>query len=863
MEERGESLPKLGQKLLGRICSASEQEALEGDFAELYRYRLKSKGKAAAVLWYWLQIFRLLPGLFKDSFIWGTLMLKNYFKVTLRNIRQHKGYALINVAGLAIGMACFILILLFVGFELSFDGYHEKADQIYRIVLERLHSGESFFMAPTMLPLAPALNANLPDISHAVRVSQRRSELISSEEKYFYERLYYGDADLFEVFSFPLLKGEPDTVLSEPFSMVITERVAEKYFGSQDPLGKTLKINNKQDYKITGILAEIPANSHFRFHLMASFSSLNNTERVKRNSWTSFSNDYTYICLPAGVDKAALQGKIQALVNSSADLEDDDRYITHLQALQDIHFSDLNYDFARTYNRSYLYAFSAVGFFILLIACINFMNLATARSGRRAREVGLRKVVGAYRSQLIKQFFTESVVMALIALAASVLLVYLILPQFNRFINRVLVFDLFKEPGLLFALLGLTLFTGILAGCYPALYLSSFQPIKVLKSKTGGSVKRFSFRTVFVVVQFAISIFLIISTLVVFNQLDYMKSKDLGFDQEQVLVIPLQASPIKEDLEAFKAQIRQNPMVLNASSANGTPASGSSSASNYHVDGPDGPKEIYLKTIYTDYDFAATFELEVVEGRYFSREFATDAGQAYLLNETAVRALGLESALGKKITVGDDTGFVIGMVRDFHYDSTQYQIVPMALNINPEEYNYISVKISPQNITRTLAFLEDQWQRFSPGFPFEHFFIDEEFESYYRFEQRLVTLFIYFSALAIFISCLGVFGLIAFTAEQSTKEIGIRKILGASVSGIIFLLSRQFIKWILIANLIAWPTAWLVMSGWLQNFAYRVGIKLWIFPLAGLMALTIALVTTSYQSIKAATANPVDSLRYE
>jgi len=519
---------------------------------------------------------------------------------------------------------------------------------------------------------------------------------------------------------------------------------------------------------------------------------------------------------------------------------------------------------AVTYEKDYLYAFSAIALFIMILACVNFMNLATARSAGRAREVGMRKVVGARRSQLIFQFLTESFLLAFVAVVGAVGLVYLVLPRFGMFLNRRIVFDLLHDPGMIAMILAIAIITGFFAGSYPALMLSAFSPVRTLRNKFIRGSKRLSFRTVFVVLQFAISITLIIATLAVYQQIGYMKSKELGFLSNQVVAIPLQNSPLRQDPEAYKNALLSHSAVLGVTCANGTPGSGRSDASNYVFETPAGEKEIYIQTIYTDFDFVDTFGLEILDGRNFLKEFSTDLGKTFILNETAARQMGWDSPVGKQIARGgQNPGQVIGVVKDFHYYSMRTRIRPIALNIRPSQFSYLAVRIRPQEASRTLEFLEETWNRFAPEYPFEHFFMDERFARFYRYEQKVGELFGLFSFLAIVISCLGVFGLISYAAEQSTKEIGVRKVLGASTASIILLLSKRFARWVLAANVVAWPLSWFAMNKWLEGFAYRVLIKPLFLPLAGLAALAIALATVSYHSIKTAFTDPADSLRYE
>jgi putative ABC transport system permease protein len=857
-------LTKLALRILRRILPREDARYLMGDFAEIFEELRAERGVLYARLWICWQVLTSLPRFIQHHTYWSIQMFRNYLVSTLRNLRKDRLHSFINIVGLSIGLTCVIMILLFVRYELSYDGFNENRGRIFRVVLDDIHEDGLFPMAPTMLPLAPALRRDFPEVERAARVSERSSILVRAGENRYYESLYFADPEIFSIFSLPLEWGNPSTALSEPYSVVLSEALAEKYFGRIDPMGQILRIDSVQDFKVTGILRAIPETFHLRIKMLASFDSLKNQEKDRLDSWDQFSNDYTYILLAPGADPSKLEERLPAFQQKYTDAETASKQRLRLQPLQDIHFSSLNYDDAVTYEKGYLYAFSAVALFIMILACVNFMNLATARSAGRAREVGMRKVAGARRSQLIFQFLTESFLVALVAVAGAVGLVYLVLPRFRVFLNRKIAFDLLHDPVLAAMLLGLVLFTGFFAGSYPAFMLSSFTPVRVLRSKSAQGNSHLSFRTVFVVLQFAVSIVLIIATLVVYHQLAFMKSKDLGFFSEQVVVIPLQGSPLRQKPEPLKEAILSHTAVLDVSCTSGTPGSGSSHASNYMLETPDGEKEVYIQTIYTDFDFVETLGLKVLDGRNFSREYSSDRGKTYILNQTAARQMGWDSPVGKKISRGGESpGEVIGVVDDFHYSSMRTRIRPMALNIRPSKFGYVAVRFRPEEATLLLGYLEETWRRFAPEYPFEHFFIDEQFARYYRFEQKVGELFGLFSILAIVISCLGVFGLISYIAEQSTKEIGVRKILGASTAGIILLLSKRFVRWVLVANLIAWPLAWFAMNKWLEGFAYRVSINPVFFPLAGMAALAIALATVSYQSLKSAFANPADSLRYE
>jgi putative ABC transport system permease protein len=864
MNHPNTGMPKAALRILRRIVPRDDARYLIGDFVEIYRELRSERGPVWACLWIWSQVMIGIPRFIQHHTYWSIQMFKNYLISTLRNMGKNRLHSFINVAGLAIGLACVILILLFVRFELSYDSFNRNKDRIYRVVLDSIHDDGPFPMAPTMLPLAPALRRDFPEVERAARISERNSMLVRAGENRYYESLYFADPEIFSIFDLPLEQGNPASALSEPFSIVLTDVMAEKYFGRSDPVGRILRINDLYDFTVTGVLEEIPQTFHLRIKMLASFDSLRNEEKDRWDSWDTFSNDYTYILLASGADPAEFEGKLPAFQQKIAGAETAEKQRLWLQSLQEIHFSSLNYDDAVTYEKGALYAFSAIVFFIMLLACVNFMNLATARSAGRAREVGMRKVVGARRAQLIIQFLTESFLLAFVAVMGAVGLVYLVLPRFGMFLNRQIAFDLLHDPGLVAMLCGIAVFTGFVAGSYPALMLSAFSPVRTLRCKLVRGGRRFSFRTVFIVLQFTVSIVLIIATLSVYQQLHFMKSKNLGFFSDQVVTIPLQNSPLRQDPDAFKNAISNHAAVLGVTCASGTPGSGSSNASNYVLDTPDGKKEIYIQTIYTDFDFVDTFGLKILEGRNFSKEFSFDRGKTYILNETAARQFGWDSPVGKQIARGgQNPGQVIGVVEDFHYSSMRTKIRPMALNIRLTQFRYLAARVRPQDASQALNFLENTWNKFAPEYPFEHFFADEKFDRYYRYEQKVGELFGLFSILAIVISCLGIFGMISFTAEQSTKEIGVRKVLGASAASIVLLLSKRFVRWVLTANLVAWPLAWFAMNRWLEGFAYRISINPLFFPLAGLTALTIALATVSYHSLKTALADPAESLRYE
>ena len=856
--------PKIAANIIERLLDPNVRYSAMGDFEERFQTLAHQRGLIKAHLFYCFQIFLILPAYIKNLLIWSLEMLKNYLKIALRIIQRHKGYSFIKISGLAIGMACCILILLFVRYELGFDDFHTNRDRIYRILSELDLTHGTEIVSITAIPLAPAIKNDLPEVVLSTRITGDFRQLFSIGDNKFYEEVHYADADFFDIFTFPLVTGDPTTALAEPFSMVISENIATKYFGATDPVGKIVRLQNSKDYKITGVMKNIPGNSHLQFHILASFSSRNNEERVKGNYWDRFSNDYTYILLAEGANPEGLQKKFPAFMAKHIPVEDD-RYNLHLQPLEDIHFSRINYDIARRIDKDYLYAYSAIAFFILMIACINFMNLATARSSGRAKEVGIRKVVGAHRAQLVKQFFTESVLMAFLSLLGSVCLAVLFLPKFNQFIRRELTLDVLSEIGLLLGLLAISLFVGLVSGSYPALILSAFKPVRVLKKSFDRKATGLSFRAVTSVLQFSIAIVLIFATAVVYAQIHHMRNRDLGFDAEQIISISLTDPSLREKTEIFKNEILQESSILSACASFGTPASGTGSGRSFIPEGYPEGESIHMETLFIDYDFIDTYGLTLASGRNFSREFSTDMENAFILNETAVKKLGWDDPIGKQFSE-EDAGVeanIIGVVEDFHYESPLYKIAPMVLTLRPFQFSHISAKVNLEDVSRVLTFLEAKWKEFAPDYPFEYAFVDDDFDRYYNFERRQGQLFTYCAILAIFISCMGIFGLASFMAEKRTKEIGIRKVLGASISGIVILLSKEFMKWVLVANIIGWPVAYFVMNRWLQSFAYRVNIGVWMFALSAFLVLTIALLTVSYQSIKTALTNPINSLRYE
>jgi putative ABC transport system permease protein len=785
-------------------------------------------------------------------------MLKNYLKIALRNIKRHKGYSLINIVGLAVGMACCILILLWVQDELSYDRFHENADDIYRVIQNINFADHSTTWTITQGPLGPSLKEDFPEIINATRITDRGFRL-TYDDKSYDEEVGMADGSLFEMFTFPLVKGDPATALSDPSSIVLTEEMAEKYFGDEDPIGKTIKADNQWDFQVTGVMRDVPRNSHLQFDFLIPFifgRELNYTVDHWGNS--SFR---TYVQLPKGAPVQEVISKISGYLIEKPTIEKDARL--NLQPLTRIHlYSNYEYDSVHG-DITYVTLFSIIAFFILLIACINFMNLATARSGNRAKEIGMRKVAGAHKVDIIRQFYGESILLAFIALLLAVVFVWLLLPVFNNLAAKELSLNITGNLSILMGLLCIAILSGIISGSYPAFFLSAFQPVMVLKGFRLSGLKGSIFRKTLVIFQFSLTILLIICTIGVYNQLDYMRNRKLGYDKEHMIYLRMRGD-IREKFDSVKNELLQNPNILGVTASSNVPTSGYYfSNSLWRWDGQNPDEEILMRAVLVDFDYFKTFGMEIAEGRSFSKEFPTDATEAIMVNEEAVKAMGMESPLGKRLSLQDDNFKIIGVVKNYHFRSLRQEIGPLILLYYPKYCRVLFAKLKSDQTPQTIGYIEDIWKRFAPGYPFNYRFLDEALDRLYRSEQRIGTLFRYFSILAILISCLGLLGLASFMAEQRTKEIGIRKVLGATAPNIVALLSKEFTKWVIVANIIAWPVAYFALNKWLQSYAYKTNVAFWSFILSGVIALLIALLTVSYQSIKAALANPVDSLRYE
>lgn len=806
-------------------------------------------------------------------------MLKKNLTVAFRNLLKYKGYSSINIIGLAVGMACCLLILLYVQDELSYDRFYRNADQIYRVTLRARIAGNEVRVTNTSAPMASAMMAEFPEVPAATRIDKANQRMIVrfADRRFIESKLLYADSMFFEVFQQPLLRGDPKTVLNAPNTIVLTDEMAKKYFDDADPIGQVLTIQTggaSTPFSVTGVVKKLPSQSHFHFDFLASIYTL---PWSINDRWVS--NSYiTYFTLQDGARPQALEAKfstlirkyvapqVQAFTGSSFDefIANGGLYEFRLQKLTDIHLhSHLGDELEANGDIAYVSIFSIIAFFILILACINFMNLATARSANRAKEVGVRKAIGSSRRQLVGQFLGESLLLSVVAMLLAILLAQAFLPLFNMLSGKQIEINYFENTILLPGILLITLIVGLLAGAYPALFLASFRPVDVLKGKFKAGMKSKWFRSGLVVFQFGISIVLLIGAFVISDQMHFINSMNLGFDKEQVAIIH-RANTLGAGLDSFEKELRQIHHVASTSVTRHLPGS-DHDANLYRAEGAPEKDGYLLRSMEIGFDFIETLGMELAAGRSFSRQFGADS-TAYVINEAAVRKFGWQEAIGKTLTEPDPNlpaaGPVIGVVKDFNFESLHHEIVPAVLTISNYPY-FVLVRLKPGNVAEAVAAIDRLWQTRLPDQPLQLTFLDDDFDQLYYAEQRTGKIVSTFTFFSVFIACLGLLGLASFAAEQRTKEIGVRKVLGANFANIILLLSREFTVLVGIAFVVAAPIAYLGVSLWLQNFAYRASISSLSFLLAGSLTLFIAWLTVSYQTVKAAFSNPIKALRYE
>lgn len=790
-------------------------------------------------------------------------MFQHYVKTAARIILKHKIYSAINILGLAIGLACSILILQYVKNELSFDNFHKDKDHIFRVNIIEEQSGEMTSSAIITAGIGPSMLEELPEVKAMVRLSNPEEGFFTWQNRHFFTSgVCHADSSFFGLFSFKLQSGNPETALAEPNTIVLSRKLAEQIFGKKDPVGEFIRFNNKDNLLVSGVVENPPVNSTIQFNALISFSSLYNRSDVYLD-WDGGWNYLTFVRLAENTNLKAFADKFPGFLEKHINYKYKQVGITlymMIQPLKDLHlWSNLDYDLDTRGDLSKIYVFIAIAVFILVIACINFMNLATARSMKRAKEVGLRKVVGASKSQIIRQFLGESITTSLIALVGAILLIEIFQPEFNRLVNTEL--HLFRPENIAFlaGILILTVVVGLIAGSYPSFFMASYQPVKIIKGdfhvRTGKPV----LRNILVVFQFFISSVLILFTLLVYSQMKFVNNKDLGFQKENVIYLNLHDPQAREKIEILKSEFRNIPGVLSAGASTGMPGYGLTS-NGYFPEGYEEPLMIHALDV--DYDFLEVMKIPVVTGRNFSKEFTTDA-EVFLINETLAKKLGWSDPIGKKI-MRDGEHKVIGVISDFHFSTLHTKIEPLLITMKPwDGYNYLVIRLSQGDITNTLAAIERKWNEILPNQPYAHVFLDNYIQTAYASESNTGETFLYFSLLAIFIASLGLFGLANYSGEQKRKEIGIRKVYGAGIRNILTMLTSDYTKWVILANILAWPVAFWFMDQWLQLFAYQTGIHLWIFiATIGITAL-IAVITIFYQVWHASRTNPVDTLKYE
>jgi len=871
--------PRLIRWLLAVCSPAADRIFLEGDFEEIYNALVAEKGRPAARRWFRLQCLHSLPRIAGHAVVWRCVMFKNFLKVAARNLKRQWLTSTINIVGLSVAFAAVLLIVLFVRSELAYDAFHAGASRIYRLNTHLVFSGRDVRQAAVAPAVAPALRAACPEIEAAARLFIEMNPLTVSagDRKFTEKRFFYTEPEFFDVFSFPLVAGDRRTVLSEPYSLILTQSTARKYFPRQDPIGKVLTVSSGQktvDYTIRCVVADVPAESHFHFDFLAPFS---DHELSRVDNWF-LQAGRAYVLLCEGASPAALEAKFPPLVEVGARSNfgsvenfrnwkaEGNVFEIFLQPLLDIHLRSkgLGAQIEPNGDIAEVWIFSAIAFVVLLAAVFNFINLTTSRSLLRAHEVGVRKTVGSTRSLLVRQFLTESLLVSFAALVLSFLPVLLFIPGLNAMIGRSLSIEgLFSWPVLPSIVCGIGL-VGLAAGAYPAFCLASFRPSQVLRGRIDPS-RRSRLRNGLVVIQFALSILLFVVTFVVAGQLRYIRTKDLGFDKDRLLAVA--ASPaLSARYDAFKAELLRSPGIDSVARSAYLP--GRPLAAEDYADAQGNQDvRINLALIAGDEEFMNTLGLRLEAGRFFTPGGTADS-DAFVLNEEAAKrlasAFGWTDPIGKSITNGRETRTIIGVLEDFHYQSLHRTIDPLALSLLPPKRGpFVVVRIAPGNREEAVLGLKRAWEAFVPGQPFEPFFFGDETEKLYQFEKRTTALLVAFSVFAVFLSCLGLFGLASFTAERRTKEIGVRKVFGASERELVLMLLRQSGQWVLAANFIAWPVGFYIMKGWLRNFAYRTDPGPWPFLAAGVLVFVLACLAAGGKAVQAASANPVDALKYE
>jgi putative ABC transport system permease protein len=869
--------PKLAKKILEKLQYDDVWKTTVGDFDEYFHYLAEKEGAIKAKQWYWRQIFRYAPSKITHKFYWSVAMFLNYIKISFRNLKKHKGYSFINIFGLAAGLICFVLIGLFVQYELSYDSFHENSDRTYRIIAQQPDNeymgSDMFALTPTAM--AATMKSDFPEVEAATYFGNTRT-LLSIEDQTFREPGVIADGDFFQIFSYQWYEGNPESALNDPNSIILTNSLANKLFGRDKALGKSID----QTYgtwktvtkTVTGVISDPPENSHFTFQYVVN-DQTTPYYQYNLDEWSN-TNYYTFITLQEGVSKEVFSEKLPGFAKNYIGSSDyyknlpEKLPIHSLQPLEDIHLhsKSLNFNPASSGDINTVYMFSAIAIIILLIACVNYMNLSTARSLNRSKEIGVRKVVGAIRANLVVQFLSEAVVISLVSLGLSVLFIALVLPIFSDLIDRELTSQIFLQWDFWALTLAAGFGVGIISGSYPAFFTSNQKPSLIFKSHVRGGQKTSLLRNALVIGQFTVTIILLIGSIVVFQQLNFLRNADTGLNRDQVVAVSTNDEGLWDRFETFKSELVKNPSIQMVSSSQFEPTYMSSRTVVKEWSGRQEGEELSAYISPVGFDFIEMFDIEIIQGRSFSEDQFTETQADYIINEAAIRELGWtkEEAIGKSFTAWGNSGTIVGVARNFNFLSLHQKIEPLAIMLAPAyNHRYILVKINGGQTQQTLSDIQEVVASFSPEYPFSYTFLDDSYNNLYNREIQLSTIFNYFTFLALIIASLGLFGLATFVTEQRTKEIGIRKVLGANVFQILTLLNKDFLKLVAFSFIIAAPAGWFLSNNWLQDFAYRIEVGPAIILLSALLAFGIALITISFKSIKTAIANPINSLKSE
>lgn len=845
-------VPKLGKWILHKFSRSVDRESIAGDIEEEFCEMAKHSGGFRARFWFLGQLLMVLFSYLYHSVYWGWVMFKSYWVVLWRNIRKQKGYSFINISGLAIGMTCFLLIFLWIQDEWGYDRFHRDSGRIFRVISEKHHSSQIDTTPRTPPALATELKAKYPAVEEAVRMAEVRGSVGKKGKDVFFRDGYAADPDIFNMFSFKIVEGDTVHPLSNPNAIAISKRMSQVLFGEKDPIGETVSLDNRLPFFVRAVFDNYPANSHLKIDFLVPLEFMKSMN-ITLNNWRQLYY-FTYIKLKEDSSPLQVGASVSDLIREH---QPESHIRLVLQPLEKIHLYALN-------GGGRIVAvviFMAVGILILGIACFNYMNLMTARYMNRSLEVGVRKVLGASRWNLMKQFFGEAILMSLFSSVIALLLGVALLPVFNDVSGKNLNLGSVSIMHV-FLVIGIALLIGILSGSYPALLLSSLRPKKTLRGTAGTGTGGSPFRKVLVVVQFSFTVFFIIGALTISKQLKYLKNKDLGFDRENLIYVQMESSD-REKQETLRRTLLQAPAVKDITFTNTEFLYLGFETAEITWEDQKAGESVNIQIRTADFHSLKTFGMEMAAGRFFSPDVGTDIGGAFILNETAVNAMGMQSPVGKRFSLGDSGGVIIGVVKDFHFHSMRDKIEPMVFLINPRWNRYLFLRVMPGKIPDAIGVLEKNWDRIHPGSPFRFFFLDERINGLYRSERQMGKVIGYFTLIAVIISCMGLFGMASFMLERRVKEIGIRKVLGSSVPGIVGLFSREIIRWVVISNIVAFPAAYLFLKGWLSHFAYRIPIDGGIFLLAGVLSLVIALGTVSYQTIRASVTNPVEAIRYE